>query len=83
MKILILTCSFVLSIFTLSAGSLGFSSNYSSNTNTLMNDNSKFLDCNLTIKGNFDGLEIDVVVTVHDITWIECQGLKAAVKAAL
>lgn len=40
-------------------------------------------DCEITIKGNFDGNEIDIVVTIYDVTWAGCQTLKLAVKAFL
>lgn len=44
-------------------------------------DQEEFKDCTFTIKGNYDGLEVDVEITVYDITWVECASLKLAVAA--
>ncbi|MFQ3214932.1 MAG: hypothetical protein ACJAT1_001984 [Marivirga sp.] len=38
-------------------------------------------DCSFTIKGNYDGLEVDVEITVYDISWVECAALQLTVKA--
>ena len=38
-------------------------------------------DCTFSIKGNYDGVEVDVEITVYDITWAECAALKVAVAA--
>lgn len=40
-------------------------------------------DCEITIKGNFNGNEVDVVVTIYDVSWAGCQTLKLGVKAYL
>ena len=41
-----------------------------------------FSPCTVTIKGNFDGIEVDLEVTV-DATWIECTFLKKGIKDAI
>ncbi len=38
--------------------------------------------CTVTIKGVFDGIEVDIEVTV-DASWFECTFLKSGVKKAI
>jgi hypothetical protein len=45
--------------------------------------NSNFYNCEITIKGNFEGTKVDVVVTIYDVSWAGCQTLKLAVKVGL
>ncbi len=40
-------------------------------------------DCTFTIKGNFDGVEVDLEITVSDVSWLECKVLKSRVKQAM
>ncbi|MCZ8091344.1 MAG: hypothetical protein O9282_13135 [Flavobacterium sp.] len=47
------------------------------------NNNEVVYDCEITIKGNFEGNQVDVVVTIYDVSWAGCQTLKAAVKVLL
>ena len=46
-------------------------------------NNEDVYDCEITIKGNFEGNQVDVVVTIYDVSWAGCQTLKAAVKVLL
>jgi hypothetical protein len=41
-----------------------------------------FSPCTVTIKGNFEGIEVDLEITV-DATWIECAFLKKGIKDAI
>jgi type 1 fimbria pilin len=54
--------------------------------NLEITENLDFSPCTVTIKGNFDGVEVDLEVTV-DATWFECvflkKGIKDAIKKAL
>jgi hypothetical protein len=43
----------------------------------------KFYDCTFTIKGTFDGVKVNLEITVYDITWAECGLLKLGVKKAM
>ncbi len=36
-------------------------------------------DCTVHIEGTFDGVEVDVEVTISDTSWLKCQALKAKV----
>ncbi|PJB52158.1 hypothetical protein CO100_00350 [Candidatus Berkelbacteria bacterium CG_4_9_14_3_um_filter_33_5] len=47
------------------------------------NRNKEFYDCQITIKGNFEGTQVDVVVTIYEVSWAGCQTLKVAMKALL
>ncbi len=38
-------------------------------------------DCTITIKGTFDGVEVDLEITISDTSTLECLWLKARVKA--
>lgn len=46
-------------------------------------DVQQVMDCTITIKGNFDGVEVELEITVADISWLECASLRTAVKLAL
>lgn len=46
-------------------------------------NNDNFYDCKVTIKTEVDGNKIDLVVTIYDVNWADCQVLKAKVKLAL
>lgn len=41
--------------------------------------NNDVYDCAITIKGNFEGNTVNVVVTIHDVSWSGCQALKVVV----
>lgn len=41
------------------------------------------VDCTVRIKGTFDGVKVDVEITVYDVTWLECQALKIGIKKAM
>lgn len=41
------------------------------------------MDCSFTIKGTFNGIAVDVEVTVSGVSLIECAILKAGVKKAI
>jgi len=41
------------------------------------------MDCTVTIKGNFDGMIVNVTITVSNTNLAECLLLKAGVKAAI
>lgn len=40
-----------------------------------------FGDCVLTIKGNYGGHQVDVVVTISDVSLVKCLALKAGIAA--
>lgn len=42
----------------------------------------ELMDCTFTIKGNFGGTDVNVTVTVSNVSLVECALLKAGVKAA-
>ena len=33
------------------------------------------------ITGTFDGIEVDVEITIHDVTWVGCKLLQAGIRA--
>lgn len=41
------------------------------------------MDCTFTIKGTFNGVVVDVQITVSDVKFVECAALKLGVKKAL
>jgi hypothetical protein len=43
----------------------------------------ELMDCTFTIKGTFDGVKVDLQITVYDVSWLECGALKLGVKNAL
>ncbi|WP_353147364.1 hypothetical protein [Flavobacterium sp.] len=47
------------------------------------NKNEDVYNCEITIKGKFEGNQVDVVVTIYDVSWAGCQTLRAAVKILL
>jgi hypothetical protein len=49
----------------------------------IKNENEELYDCEITVKGNFEGNQVDIVVTIYDVSWAGCQTLKAAVKVLL
>lgn len=53
------------------------------NHSIVISKNKKMYDCEITIKGDFDGNKVDVVVTISDVSWVGCQTIKAVVKALL
>ena len=46
-------------------------------------NNKGLYDCEVKVKGNFEGTKVDVVVTIYDVSWGGCQTLKLAVKVGL
>ena len=38
-------------------------------------------DCLVTVKGNFQGVEINVELTISDTSYLDCLGLKIKIKA--
>jgi hypothetical protein len=40
------------------------------------------MDCSFSIKGTFDGVTVNVTITVSNVSLAECLLMKAAVKAA-
>lgn len=43
--------------------------------------NQVFRDCVLTIKGNYGGHQVDVVVTISDVSYVKCLALKTGIAA--
>lgn len=43
--------------------------------------NQLFRDCVLTIKGNYGGHQVDVVVTISDVSYVKCLALKTGIAA--
>ena len=41
----------------------------------------KMKDCTVKIKGNFDGVEVDIEVTVYDVSWTKCTLFQLGIKA--
>jgi hypothetical protein len=39
------------------------------------------VDCVIRITGTFDGVEIDLEITIHDVTWVGCKLLQAGIRA--
>jgi len=39
------------------------------------------VDCTIRITGTFDGVEVDVEITIHDVTWVGCKLLQAGIRA--
>lgn len=37
-------------------------------------------DCTVTVKGTFQGVEINVELTISDTSYLDCLGLKAKIK---
>lgn len=46
-------------------------------------ENQDLMDCTFGIKGTFDGVKVDVQITVSDVSWLECGALKLGVKNAM
>lgn len=39
-----------------------------------------FVDCTITVQGTFNGVEVDVEVTISDVSWLKCQAVKLLAK---
>ncbi|MBU2997809.1 hypothetical protein KO500_15270 [Cellulophaga baltica] len=42
---------------------------------------SKLKDCAVQIEGNFDGVEVDIEVTIYDVSWGKCTLFQLGIKA--
>lgn len=40
------------------------------------------MDCDITMKGDFNGTIVDIVITVYDVSRFECGALRLAVRLA-
>ncbi len=52
---------------------------YTASFNFVKNENTLY-DCEIAIKGTFEGTKVDIVVTIYDVSWASCQALRTAVK---
>lgn len=50
---------------------------------TSQQEHQDLYDCTFNIKGTFDGVKVDLQITVYDISWVECGLLKLGVKDAM
>ncbi len=39
------------------------------------------VDCAIRIRGTFDGVEVDVEITIHNVTWVGCKLLQTGIRA--
>ncbi|WP_298949991.1 hypothetical protein [uncultured Nonlabens sp.] len=46
-------------------------------------ESSDVMDCTVTISGTFDGVEVELEITIEDVTYLGCGILKAKVAAAV
>lgn len=40
----------------------------------------KVRDCTVKVKGTFNGVEVDLEVTISDVSWFQCQAIKLFAK---
>jgi len=58
-------------------------SEFNSQHFTSQQEHGGLIDCTFNIKGTFDGVKVDLRITVYDISIIECGLLKLGVKDAM
>jgi hypothetical protein len=55
---------------------------FEKNKNTEINDIDT-LDCTAKVKATFDGVEVDLEITVFDVSFVSCAAFRAAVAIAV